>query len=233
MDFLKLIGVVIVVIGFTFKWDTIATVVAAGIATGLVAVAEGSMTFMEIFETFGNSFITNRTATLFALTVGVIGICERYGLRDKAKDFIEKLKSLTVGRLLGVWTIIRVLSSAFSLRLGGHVQFIRPIILPMAEGAIANRYGDDALSDEKDEDYLKGICAGTENFGNFFGQNCFMGASGTLLIASTLADQGFAVDALSIAANSWPIAIITMVVCFVYYLWYDHSLDSKFKGGKK
>lgn len=228
MDLLKLIGVAIVVVGFTLKWDTIATVVIAGIATGLVAVAEGSMTFMQIFETFGSAFISNRTATLFALTVGVIGICERYGLRDKAKDFIQKLKSLTVGRLLGVWTIIRVLSAAFSLRLGGHVQFIRPIILPMAEGAIANRYGDNAMDDDSDADFLKGICAGTENFGNFFGQNCFMGASGTLLIASTLADQGFDVDAASIALNSWPIAIIIMVVGFAYYLWYDFTLEKKF-----
>lgn len=232
MDLLKLIGVVIVVIGFTLKWDTIATVVVAGIATGLVAVAEGSMTFIGIFDTFGSSFISNRTATLFALTVGVIGICERYGLRDKAKDFIKMMKAMTVGRLLGVWTIIRILSSAFSLRLGGHVQFIRPIILPMSEGAIANQFGDKVLEDEAEEDRVKGIAAATENFGNFFGQNCFMGASGTLLIASTLADQGFDVSPLSIALNSWPIAIITMVVCFIYYIWYDLSLQRKY-GGKK
>lgn len=232
MDLLKMIGVVIVVIGFALRWDTIATVVVAGIATGLVAVAEGSMTFIGIFDTFGSSFIANRTATLFALTVGVIGICERYGLRDKAKDFIKNMKAMTVGRLLGVWTIIRVLSSAFSLRLGGHVQFIRPIILPMSEGAIANRFGDKVLEDDAEEDRIKGIAAGTENFGNFFGQNCFMGASGTLLIASTLADQGFDVSPLSIAMHSWPIAIITMVVCFIYYIWYDMSLEKKY-GGKK
>ncbi len=233
MAALKLIGVLIVVVGFALRWDTIATVVAAGIATGLVAVFEGSMTFMGIFETFGTAFISNRTATLFALTVGIIGICERYGLRDKAKDFIQQMKALTVGRLLTAWTLIRVLSAAFSLRLGGHVQFIRPIILPMSEGAIANRYGDKVLEDDKEEDRLKGIAAGTENFGNFFGQNCFMGASGTLLIASTLTEQGFAVDAFEVARNSWPIAIICVVVTAVYYLWYDKSLDSKYgKAGK-
>lgn len=228
MAILKLIGVLIVVIGFARRWDTIATVVAAGIATGLVAVAEGSMTFIGIFETFGDSFIKNRTATLFALTVGIIGICERYGLREKAKDFIKKMKALTVGRLLGAWTIIRILSAMFSLRLGGHVQFIRPIILPMSEGAIANRFGDAALESEEEQDRLKGIAAGTENFGNFFGQNCFMGASGTLLIASTLADQGFDVSAFSIAMNSYPIALITMVVTFIYYIWYDMTLDKKY-----
>ena len=232
MALLKLIGVAIVVVGFIFKFDTIATVVVAGIATGLVAVAEGSMTFMGIFETFGSSYVGNRTATLFALTVGVIGICERYGLRDKDKDFIKAMKALTVGRLLALWEVIRVLSAAFSLRLGGHVQFIRPIILPMSEGAIASRYGDDVLEDDDFEDDLKGLTAGTENFGNFFGQNCFMGASGTLLIASTLSDQGFTdVTPFSVAMNSWPIAIICMVVCAVYFLVYDKKLAAKF--GKK
>jgi uncharacterized membrane protein len=229
MEALKLIGVLIVVIGFVMKWDTIATVVLAGIVTGLVAVAQGQMTFIGIFETFGKSYLSNRTATLFALTVGVIGVCERYGLRDKAKDLILRLKGMTAGRLLVVWTIIRTLSSAFSLRLGGHVQFIRPIILPMSEGAIAAKYGDKALEDDSAEDQLKGIAAGSENFGNFFGQNCFMGASGTLLIVSTLNDQGFAdVDALKVAMNSWPICIIIMVVTAVYYLWYDKHIDKKF-----
>jgi uncharacterized membrane protein len=211
MDLLKLIGIVIVVVGFALKWDTIATVVLAAVATGLVAVANGEMTFIGIFETLGKSFLGNRTATLFALTVGVIGICERYGLRDKAKDFIKSLKNLTVSGLLSIWTVIRTLSAAFSLRLGGHVQFIRPIILPMAEGE------------------LKGICAGSENFGNFFGQNCFMGASGTLLIVSTLNEQGFdQVDALAVATDSWPIAIIMMVIACAYYYIFNAKLKKRF-----
>lgn len=37
MEIVKLIGVLIVVIGFAIKLDTISTVVIAGIATGLVA----------------------------------------------------------------------------------------------------------------------------------------------------------------------------------------------------
>jgi uncharacterized membrane protein len=229
MDLLKLIGIVIVVVGFALKWDTIATVVLAAVATGLVAVANGEMTFIGIFETLGKSFLGNRTATLFALTVGVIGICERYGLRDKAKDFIKSLKNLTVSGLLSIWTVIRTLSAAFSLRLGGHVQFIRPIILPMAEGAVANQFGDAALDDDKAEDELKGICAGSENFGNFFGQNCFMGASGTLLIVSTLNEQGFdQVDALAVATDSWPIAIIMMVIACAYYYIFNAKLKKRF-----
>ena len=41
MELLKLIGVLIVVVGFTLRWDTIATVVAAGIATVLESAKKG------------------------------------------------------------------------------------------------------------------------------------------------------------------------------------------------
>ena len=37
MEIIKLIGVLIVVIGFILKLDTLAVVVVAGLATGLVA----------------------------------------------------------------------------------------------------------------------------------------------------------------------------------------------------
>ena len=37
MEWLKLIGIVIIVLGFYFKWDTIGTVLIAAVATGLVS----------------------------------------------------------------------------------------------------------------------------------------------------------------------------------------------------
>lgn len=228
MELLKLIGVLFVVVGFILKWDTIATVVAAGIITGLVAVMNGQMTFIGIFETLGSSFISQRTASLFGVSVGIIGICERYGLKDKAADAIKKLGKMTLGTLLSTWLFIRTASAAFSLRLGGHVQFIRPIILPMAEGAAAVKYGE---VDEKDADDIKGLAAATENFGNFFGQNCFLGASGTLLIASTLTAQGNPADALQIATASWPICICIVIVGAVRHFLVDVKLNKKY--GKK
>ena len=72
---IRLIGVLIVVVGLILKFDTIATVVLAGIVTGLV----GGMSIMDILTTLGNSFVSQRTATLFVLTLPAIGICERYG----------------------------------------------------------------------------------------------------------------------------------------------------------
>lgn len=219
MEILKLIGVVIVVIGFAIKFDTIATVVIAGLVTGLVA----GMSPMEILETLGKSFISNRTATLFVLTLPCIGVCERYGLRDKAIDFIRSIKNATTGRVIMLYQAIRTVASAFSVRLGGHPQFVRPVVVPMAEGAATAKHGD--LSDEV-SDTIRGASAAAENYGNFFAQNCFMGASGTLLIVSTLVDRGYNVSALEIATWSIPIAVISFVVGVVRNLMLDKKLSA-------
>ena len=223
---IKLIGVLIVIVGFILKLDTLAVVVVAGVVTGFV----GGMNFMEILTVLGNSFVTNRTATLFVLTLSVIGMCERYGLKDKAVDFIKSIKNASTGRLLAIWQVIRTFASAFSLRIGGHAQFIRPLINPMAQAAYVAKYGE---ADNKVEDEIKGLSAGTENYGNFFAQNCFMGSSGTLLIVSTLVEQGYEVTALDIAGKSWFIAIASIIVGIAYALIWDVIYKKRNAGGNK
>lgn len=221
MEALKLIGVVIVIIGFILKLDTLAVVVVAGVVTGLV----GGMNIMAILSTLGNSFLANRTATLFVLTLPVIGLCERMGLKEKAIDLIKSIKGATAGRLLAIWQVIRTICSAFSLRIGGHAQFIRPLINPMSQAAAVAKYGE---IDELTEDQIKGMAAGTENYGNFFAQNCFMGSSGTLLIVSTLVEQGYDVTALQIAGQSAWIAVFSAIVGVIYALIFDMILKKRF-----
>ena len=113
MELLKLAGILVVIIGFVLKFDTMATVVAAGLVTGLVA----GMSPLEILEILGDAFVSNRTATLFVLTLPAIGLCERNGLKDKAVDLIRMMKSATTGRVLALWQLIRTIASAFSLRI--------------------------------------------------------------------------------------------------------------------
>ena len=225
MEALKLIGIVIVIVGFLIKWDTIATVVLAGIVTGLIS----GMSFMEILDVLGSSFITQRTATLFVLTLPVIGICERYGLKDKAIDLIRKAKNITAGKIISIYMIIRTAAAIMSLQLGGHPQFIRPLIEPMANAATVTKYG--ALK-EKTVDKIKGFAASAENYGNFFAQNCFMGSSGVLLIVSTLSDRGQDVNTLQIVMMSAPIAVIAILLCLVYNHMLDRSIRKEYGKGK-
>lgn len=222
MEWIKLIGVLIVVVGFALKLDTLAVVVMAGIVTGLVA----GIPFMDLLGILGEKFLSNRLATMFVLTLPVIGLCERYGLKEKAIDLIQKIKAATAGRIASLYVAIRTLSAALSLRIGGHPQFIRPLINPMAQAAAFNRYGK---VDSKTEDAIKGICAGAENAGNFFGQNVFLASSGTLLIVTTLTEQGYSqVTALDVAKWSVPIAIISIVVSVIYNIIFDRKLDKKY-----
>lgn len=222
MELLKLVGVLIVVVGFILKLDTIAVVIIAGIVTGLVA----GMGVEQILTVLGNAFVSQRLATLFVLTLPVIGICERYGLKDKAVDFIRKTKRATSGGIISIYLIIRTFAAAFSIRMSGHPQFVRPLIEPMANAAAVARYG---TLQEKTSDRIKGFCATSENIGNFMAQNCFMGASGTLLIVSTLTEQGQTVDPLKIAAMSIPMAIIAVLVGIVHNRVFDGSLNKLYK----
>ena len=83
MEILKLIGVLIVIIGFVMKFDTLATVVLAGIATGLVS----GLNFVEILGILGNAFLGNRLATLFVLTLPVIGIIKFHIFHKQIKIY--------------------------------------------------------------------------------------------------------------------------------------------------
>lgn len=215
---LSLIGVLIIIVGFILKIDTIAVVLVAGITTGLV----GGLDFVEILTIIGDSFIKTRYMSLFLLTLPVIGILERYGLREHASSLIKRMKSVSAGRVLTVYYGIRELAAALSLRLGGHVQFIRPLVNPMAHSAAEKLYGE---VDEEIEEIIKGYSATVENLGNFFGQNVFVAAGGVLMIVATLGEQGIEVLPIDVAKASIPIAIFA----FVYGFIQNYLLDKKIK----
>jgi len=222
VNMLKLIGILIVIIGFSLKLDTIAVVLISGVATGLVA----KMGFINILNVLGKAFVDTRYMTLFVLTLPVIGICERYGLKEKAIDLIKKASGLTTGRLLSMYLFIREIAAALSLRLGGHPQFIRPLINPMAQGAAISKYGE---IDEEDEDNIKAISAASENYGNFFGQNVFIASGGVLLIVGTLGELGYEATQLNVAKASIPIAIIAFIFASIQFLLTDKKLNKKYK----
>jgi uncharacterized membrane protein len=219
---IKLIGILIILIGFVLKLDTIAVVVGAGIATGLVA----GLSFNEIMTILGKAFVSNRLMSIFIISLPVIGLLERYGLRERAAYLIGKLRSATFGRLTSLYLVIRTLAAMFSLRIGGHVQFIRPLILPMAQGAAEANYGE---IQEEDKEAIKGLSAAVENYGNFYGQNFFVASGGVLLVVGVLKELNYNVDALSVAKASLPVALIAIVIGTIQFLYYDKKFDKKYK----
>lgn len=224
MEYLKLIGIVIIVAGFALKFDVLAVVLTAGIVTGLVA----GIDFIEILAILGESFVNNRLMSIFLVIFPVIAIIERYGLKERAGYLIGKIKNASGGKVLSLYMVIRSLASAFNVRIGGHVQFVRPLILPMSEAASVVSKGEDL--NEAEADQIKGLSAAVENYGNFFAQNCFPAASGVVLIQGTLAGLGYDVTLQGIALSSLPIAFITVIFTLIQVWLYDRKIKAA-KGG--
>ena len=64
MEAIKLIGILIILVGFIFKFDTIAVVLVAALATALVS----GISIPDFLTMLGEAFVSNRLVTLFLLT---------------------------------------------------------------------------------------------------------------------------------------------------------------------
>lgn len=221
MEYLKLIGILIIVVGFALKWDVIAVVLISGLVTGLVS----GLDFVQILEIMGKAFVDNRLMSIFLISFPAIALIERYGMKERAAELIGKIKNATAGKVLSIYMVVRILASVMSIRLGGHVQFVRPLILPMSEAA-----GETSIKkplNEKQSERIKGLAAAVENYGNFFGQNIFLGNSGVLLIQGTLAAAGYEVTLGSIAQASIPVGIIVTIFTIIQVLLADRKLKKE------
>ncbi|HIB3155301.1 TPA: DUF969 domain-containing protein [Enterococcus faecium] len=227
MEWIKLIGIVIIVVGFVLKLDTIAVVIIAGFATAVVS----GITPVEFLQHLGQAFVDQRLVTIFFITLPLIGLSERHGLKEQAVLLIKRIKGLTTGTFLTIYLIIREVAGLFSIRLGGHPQFVRPLVQPMAEAAAEAKYGE---IDEQEKETIKAKAAAMENYGNFYGQNTFLASSGVLLIASTLDSLGYKISGWDIAQASIPVAVIMIVFGALNNVYYDRQLKKKYtqKGAK-
>ncbi|WP_067140516.1 DUF969 domain-containing protein [Oceanivirga salmonicida] len=223
MEIIKLLGIVIIVLGFYFRLDVLAVIVLSALVTGLLA----EMSIIQILEILGDSFVKTRLMSIFLLTFPVIAILERHGLKERSAKLIMNIKQGTAGKVLGIYTILRTIAAALSLRIGGHVQFIRPLIYPMALAA-AEKEKNETLKENEDEE-LKALAAAVENYANFFGQNVFVGASGVLLIQQTLEASGYTTTITDIAVWSIPVAVITVIYALVQTYLYDKNLKGRVK----
>ena len=131
MEYLKLIGILIIIIGFALKWDSVAVVVIAAVVTGIFS----GMDITSLLTTLGKSFVENRMVSLFFLTLPMIGLIESHGLKEVAINGIQKLKKLTPSRILNIYLVIREIGGVFGISLQGQVQFVRPLISPMVTAA--------------------------------------------------------------------------------------------------
>ena len=132
MDLLKLLGILIVIIGFALKLDSILIIVVAAVVTAIVS----GLGVEGLLETFGESFVSNRSMAIFILIMLVTGTLERNGLKNAAAALIGRFKRASAGMVVGAYGIMRGIFAAFNVSFGGVAGFVRPIIMPMIDGAI-------------------------------------------------------------------------------------------------
>ncbi|HZW98036.1 MAG: DUF969 domain-containing protein [Clostridiaceae bacterium] len=223
MDLIKLLGVLVVIVGFALKLDSILIIIVAAIVTAFV----GNLGVGGLLETLGSTFVANRSMAIFILIMLVTGTLERNGLRNAASALIGKVKRASAGAVIGAYGVMRGVFAAFNVSFGGVAGFVRPIIMPMAVAAIETTGHE---PNEEHVETVKGMASGMENISWFFCQVLFVGGGGALLVQSTLAPLGYEVDLLDLAIVEIPIGIFAVLLGIVFYFLKDKRLVKKYYG---
>ena len=183
------------------------------------------MDFGDLLALLGTSFVSNRVLLLFVLTLPVIGLLERHGLRERAQAWIMGFRRLSLARLLVAYLGMRQLLSMFGLiDIAGHAQTVRPLLAPMAEAA-AEKIDPGIDLDERER--IRAFAAATDNTGLFFGEDIFIAFGAVLLIQGFYAQNGIVLDPRSIAIWALPTAIAAFVVQSVRAIKLQRRLRDK------
>ena len=213
-----LLGVGVVVVGFLVRLNPLLVIAAAALVTGLAA----HIGPLEILAAFGKAFNESRYVSVVFLVLPAIGLLERAGLQERARQFIAGLRGLTVGRLLLLYLFLRQVFAAVGLvALGGHAQMVRPLIAPMAEGAAEAKFGK---LPEKTHWLIRAYAASADNVGAFFGEDIFIAIGSILLIVGFLQQSGVSVQPLSLSLWAIPTAIVAFLIHGARLLLLDRRL---------
>lgn len=215
-----LLAVAVVVVGFALRINAMIVVTVSGILAGLI----GGLSPAKVVEAFGTGFAGSRSVTVFVIVLPVIGLIERHGLQKQAGILISKLKSLTTGRLLAAYLLIRQATAALGLTaIGGPAQAVRPIVAPMAEAAAERKYG--TLS-ERVVEKVRSYAASADTVGLFFGEDIFVAVGSILLITGFVdATYNLRLDALQVALWAIPTAICALVIHGFWLFRLDRRLE--------
>ena len=201
-----LLGIGVLLVGFLARINPLVVILAAAVVTGLT----GGLGLAETIAAFGKAFNDNRYISIVWLVLPVIGLLERYGLQEQARRLISNLKTVTTGRLLAGYLLVRQITAALGqTKLGGHPQMVRPLIAPMAEAAAEARHRD--LPD-KTRFLIRSHAAGADNIGLFFGEDIFIAIASILLIKGFLEQNGIIVQPLHLSVWAIPTAIVAFAI---------------------
>ena len=216
-----LLGVLVVVVGFALRLNSLLVVATAGIVTGLLA----GIKLTAVIAAFGKAFIENRYVAIVWLVLPVIGLLERSGLKERARELIAGVRVATTGRVLLAYLAIRQLTSTLGLTsLGGHPQMVRPLIAPMEEGAAESRFGE---LPEATRHLIRANAAAADNVGLFYGEDVFVAIGSILLIRGFLEQNKIIVEPFQLAVWAIPTACAAFLIHGARLLMLDRRLRTE------
>jgi uncharacterized membrane protein len=228
MNWLPLIGVPVIGLGFALRRPVSVIVLAAGVITGFATgmPAIGTVDHPGILDTLGKAFADYRNVSLFVLALPAVGLSERYGLQEQARTLVRSIGAATVGRVLSAYHFIRLAIVALGIRLSsGHVTFSRPLVVPMT--LAAGNLEDSARSGSAEVETVKAAAGASDNYANFFGQNLFPASAGVGVLVNTLKAGGLDVSAWRVAMWTIPIAVLSTAFALVQYAFVDRWLRKR------
>ncbi|MBV9569871.1 MAG: DUF969 domain-containing protein [Alphaproteobacteria bacterium] len=215
---LTLLGVAVVVVGFVIRLNPLLVIGAAALVTGLAA----GLPPLVILAAFGKAFNENRYVSLLWLILPLIGLLERYGLQERARMLIARIRHMTVGRLLLAYFIIRQITASLGLTaLGSHAPMVRPLIAPMAEAAAEKELGP--LSNRQ-RYRVRAHAAAVDNVALFFGEDVFIAIGSILLIKGFLQQSGVVVQPFDLSVWAIPTAVLALLIHGARVLLLDRKL---------
>jgi uncharacterized membrane protein len=221
INYLPLIGIALVVLGFALRFNPLLVVAVAAIVTGLL----GGMDFLKVLGVLGHGFNENRYVTIVYIVLPVIGLLERYGLQQRARALIMRMRGATTGRLLILYLGFRQILSALGLTsVAGQAQTVRPLVAPMALAAAEKQHGE---LDEDTSERVKSMAAATDNVGLFFGEDIFLAIASILLIQGSLAGFGIQLSPFQLSVWAIPTAICAFLIHGARLLWFDRQLGRR------
>lgn len=221
---IKLLGILVVALGFGFRVNALVVVLAAGVVTGLAA----GFSLREVVTMLGKFFVDNRSLVLpIVLMLPVVGLLEKHGLQERVAAVMRRAQAASAGAVCWLYQVLRGGFSVFGISLGSHAGLVRPLIAPMAEAAAAQR-GE--LTEETRE-RLRAHGAAAENVGNFFSDDILVAVGALLLVKGVLQTAGVSVTLASIQWWSAPTAAWVIVVGAWRYRALNRWLGRKKGGG--
>jgi len=143
----------------------------------------------------------------------MIGLLEHYGLKERAEILISSMKNASVSKVTFAYLILRKVTNAMGLSLGGHPSMVRPLIAPMAEAAAVTE--NPSITDNQ-RLRVRAFAAVSENFGNFFSQLIFIGSGGLLLIKGVLNEAGYTMELDDMYVWALPSALASIIIFFIF-----------------